>query len=190
MCKISRPNTLHSNSLYPDVFYPGMSIYWAQLYRQKCACAACTVAMAAQRRLTKHEPTLPPKSKRALVMLEKKMDIVRKLQNGHSQRAVANRHRITKLTAGDIWKYFQKIKDCMMSSESLVYAKKCCVVCEPNLNLKELHLCNSRNCNSSSRNGVILQFARDKNPSAFLNCGQDLVPCCPDIGCLGVLITT
>ena len=63
------------------------------------------------------------------------MEIVRELQNGHSQRAIAEKDGVAKSTVGDIWKYRQKINDCISSSESLMYAKKRCVVREPKFDL-------------------------------------------------------
>ena len=57
------------------------------------------------------------------------------LQNGHSQRTLAEKCGVMKSTVGDIWKYCQKLEDCISSSESLLYAKKCCVVHEPKYDL-------------------------------------------------------
>ena len=67
--------------------------------------------------------------------LEKKMEIVCELQNGNLQRTVAEKHRVTKSTVGNIWKYRQKLEDCISSSKSLLYAKKHCIVREPKYNL-------------------------------------------------------
>ena len=77
------------------------------------------------------QKSLPNKRKRSMVTLETKMEIVCELQKGNSQRVVAERFGVAKSTVGDIWKYRQKIEDCISSSESLVYAKKRCVVREP-----------------------------------------------------------
>ena len=77
--------------------------------------------------MTELEQTLLRKRKRVVLTLAKNMEIVRELQNGHSQRAIAEKDGVAKSTVGDIWKYHQKIDDCISLSESLVYAKKCCV---------------------------------------------------------------
>ena len=78
---------------------------------------------------------LPNQRKRSMVTLETKMEIVCALQKGNSERVVAERFGVARSTVGDIWKYRQKIEDCISSSESLVYAKKRCVVREPKFEL-------------------------------------------------------
>ena len=42
----------------------------------------------------------------------------RELQNGHSQRTIAEKYGVVKSMVGDIWKYRQKLEDYISSSET------------------------------------------------------------------------
>ena len=126
---------------------------------------------------TEHEQTLLRKRKRAVLTLAKKMEIVRELQNGHSQRAIAEKYGVAKSTVGDIWKYRQKLDDCISSSESLVYAKKRCVVHEPKFNLVD-SACWKWFCQQRAKgapvSGVLLQEkARVFFPKLYPDCDPE-----------------
>ena len=41
------------------------------------------------------------------------MEIELELQNGHSQRTIAEKYGVAKSTVGDIWKYRQKLEGCI-----------------------------------------------------------------------------
>ena len=75
------------------------------------------------------------KRKRAAVTLATKIKIVHELETGKSQRIVSDLFKVPKSTIADIWKHRQKIQDAVSSSESLVYAKKRCIVREPKFDL-------------------------------------------------------
>ena len=47
---------------------------------------------------------VPQKRKRSVLTLEKKLEIVRALDNGSSQRVVAENFGVAKSTVADIWK--------------------------------------------------------------------------------------
>ena len=111
--------------------------------------------------------------------LETKMEIVRELQGEKSQRIVAEKFGVAKSTVGDIWKYRQKIEDCVLSSESLVFAKKRCIVRDPKFELVDA-ACWKWFCQQRSKgapvSGVLLQekarvfFAKlylDADPESF-----------------------
>ena len=72
---------------------------------------------------------------RSVAALGNKMEIVRELQNGHTQRTTAEKYGVTKSTVGDIWKYRHKLEDRISSSEIQLYAKRHCVVCKPKYDL-------------------------------------------------------
>ena len=59
------------------------------------------------------------------------MKIERELQNGHSQRTIAEKYGVAKSMVDDIWKYPQKLKDCILLSETLLYVKRRCVMRGP-----------------------------------------------------------
>lgn len=78
---------------------------------------------------------VPQKRKRSVLTLEKKLEIVRALDNGSSQRVVAENFGVAKSTVADIWKDRQKILDFVSASESCSYAKKRCIIREAKYDL-------------------------------------------------------
>ena len=92
------------------------------------------------------------------------MEIVRELQNGHSQRAIAEKYGVAKSTVGNIWKYRQKIDECSISSsESLVYVKKRCVMREPIFDLID-SACWKWFCQQRARGACVRSLAARKGP--------------------------
>ena len=75
------------------------------------------------------------KRKRSVLTLETKIEIIHELQKGSSQRVVAGIFGVAKSTVSDIWRDRKKIEDCVSTSESLVFAKKRCIVREPKFEL-------------------------------------------------------
>lgn len=66
------------------------------------------------------------KRKRSVVTLEKKIDIIRELKTGVSQRDVAKKFSMAKSTIGDIWKDCQKIEDRVVENVALyIYFTVC-----------------------------------------------------------------
>ena len=57
-----------------------------------------------------------------------KLTVVRALEKGASRRNVIEQFSVSKSTISDIWKDRQKFMDNVASSESLVCAKKQCIV--------------------------------------------------------------
>ena len=73
--------------------------------------------------------------KRSILTLKKKLEIVQQLQQGKSQRLVADEFEVAKSTVCDIWKYRQKIEECIASSDSVSLAKKQCIIRDPKFEL-------------------------------------------------------
>ena len=64
------------------------------------------------------------KRKRTVLTLEKKLEILKELQRGSSQRAVGDKFNVPKSTVADIWKDRQKITDAIAASESPEFSNK------------------------------------------------------------------
>ncbi len=69
------------------------------------------------------------KRKRTVLTLEKKIEIIKALEKGSSQRVVGERVEVAKSTIADIWKDRKKIIDALGSTESpsFVYKKRCVI---------------------------------------------------------------
>ena len=68
--------------------------------------------------------------KRSVVTLEKKLDVIRMLEDGKSQRSVSSVFNIPKSTIADIWKQRAKITAHVSSSSCPASVKKRCIVRE------------------------------------------------------------
>ncbi len=62
-------------------------------------------------------PAVGSKRKRSVLTLEKKLEILKKLEKGLSQRVVGEKFGVAKSTVADIWKDRQKIINAISSSE-------------------------------------------------------------------------
>ena len=72
------------------------------------------------------------KRKRSVLTLEMKLEIVKVLEKGTSQRVVGDKFGVAKSTVADIWKYRKKIADSIAFSESPAFAnKKRCIIRHP-----------------------------------------------------------
>ena len=143
-------------------------------------------------------------------MLETKLEIMKALEKGDSQRLVGQKFGIAKSTIADIWRDHEKITDSVASSESPAFAnKKRCVIRHPKFDLVD-EACWKWFCQQCSKgapvSGMLLQEkaysffilmlihrasraaqdgyqSRSKRTSelqAYLNYGQSLVPRCSD----------
>ena len=65
--------------------------------------------------------------KRTLITLEKKLQVIAEVQNGKSQRLVAETLGVPKSTVSNIWKERETIEANISASSNLSYAKKCCI---------------------------------------------------------------
>ncbi len=76
------------------------------------------------------------KRKRSVLTLEKKLNIVKKLEKGISQRAVGEKFGVAKSTVADIWKDRVKLSAATSSSESpAFYCNNSCIVRPPKFQL-------------------------------------------------------
>ena len=66
--------------------------------------------------------------KQAVLTLRTKLEIVRALEKGSSQRVVGEKYGVAKSTITDIWKDRKKTSDFVSASESPAFAKKRCIV--------------------------------------------------------------
>ena len=74
-------------------------------------------------------PRVGSKRKRTVLTLEKKLEVLKELDKGLSQRLVGEKHGIAKSTVADIWKDREKITTAIASSESPALAnKKRCII--------------------------------------------------------------
>ncbi len=64
------------------------------------------------------------KRKRTVLTLEKKIEIIKALEKGSSQRVVGERFEVAKSTIADIWKDRKKIIDALGSTESPSFVNK------------------------------------------------------------------
>ena len=71
---------------------------------------------------------VPQKRKRFVLTLGTKLEIVRALESGSSQRVVGDKFGVAKSTVAEIRKYCQKISDSVAASESPGSAKRRCIV--------------------------------------------------------------
>ena len=137
---------------------------------------------------------VPQKRKRSVLTLEMKLNIVRALEKGTSQRVVGKKFSVAKLTVADIWKDRQKISDCIASSESPSYAKKRCIIRDAKYDLMD-DACwkwfSQQRSKGAPVSGPLMQekalsfFQKlypDADPKirAILRYGQCPVPRCPD----------
>lgn len=120
------------------------------------------------------------KRKRSVLTLEKKLNIVRELEKGISQRVVGEKFGVAKSTVADIWKDREKLSAATSSSESpAFYSKKRCIVRPPKFQLVD-EACWKWFCQQRSKgapvSGVLLQekaksfFSKlypDDNPESF-----------------------
>ena len=101
------------------------------------------------------------KRKRSVLTLEKKLNIVKELEKGISQRAVGAKFGVAKSTVADIWKDRVKLFTATSSSESpTFYCKKRCIVRPPKFQLVD-EACWKWFCQQRSKgapvSGVLLQ---------------------------------
>ena len=76
--------------------------------------------------------TASKKRKRTIHTLEMKLEIVKALEKGDSQRLVGQKYGIAKTTIADIWRDRKRITDSVASSESPAFAnRKRCVIHHP-----------------------------------------------------------
>jgi len=64
------------------------------------------------------------KRKRSVITLEKKLEVIKELREGKSQRCVADLCSLPKSTVGDIWKDREKIQNHVSSSDCPSFAKR------------------------------------------------------------------
>ena len=105
--------------------------------------------------------TASKKRKRSAHTLETKLEIVKALEKGDSQRLVGQKFSIAKSTVADIWRDREKITDTVASSESPAFAnKKRCVIRHPKFDLVD-EACWKWFCQQRSKgapvSGVLLQ---------------------------------
>ncbi len=82
------------------------------------------------------KPIAGNKRKRTVLTLEKKLEILKPLEKGLSQRVVAEKFGVPKSSVADIWKGRQKIQDAITSSESPAFSnKKRCIIRPPKFDL-------------------------------------------------------
>ena len=76
------------------------------------------------------------KRKRSVLTLEKKLELVKKLEKGLSQLVVGEKFGVAKSTVVDIWKDHRKLSDAISSSEPPAFSyKKRCIVRPPKFQL-------------------------------------------------------
>ncbi len=68
--------------------------------------------------------------KRRVLTLEKKLDIIKELKGGKSQRCVSELHQVPKSAVADIWKEREKIKNYIGCGEYPSVLKKRCIMKE------------------------------------------------------------
>ena len=93
----------------------------ASLYRAVVYARACTKLLAALN-------TMASKRKHSIMSLKKKLDIIAKVRQGKSQKAVSVRFGVAKSTLGDIWKNKDKIKTHVTARANATFAKRRCIV--------------------------------------------------------------
>ena len=106
-------------------------------------------------------PRVGSKRKRAVLTLEKKLQVLKELDKGLSQRLVGEKQGIAKSTVADIWKDREKIITAIASSESPALAnKKRCIIRLPKYDLVD-EACWKWFCQQRSKgapvSGVLLQ---------------------------------
>ena len=120
------------------------------------------------------------KRKRSVLDLETKLEIVKELEKGTSQRTVDDKFGVAKSTVADIWKDRKKIADAIASSESPSFSnKKRCIIRHRKFDLVD-EACWKWFCQQRSKgapvSGVLLQekarsfFAKlypDADPQSF-----------------------
>ncbi len=122
-------------------------------------------------------PAVGSKRKRSVLTLEKKLEILKELEKGLSQRVVGEKFGVAKSTVADIWKDRQKIINAISSSESPAFSnKKRCIIRPPRFELVD-EACWRWFCQQRSKgapvSGVLIQ---EKARSFFYKLYPDADP--------------